>query len=438
MSSTALGDARTEYDVIVVGAGLSGVRAARDLGDAGRSVLLLEARDRLGGRVWTRPFRGRSEPVEMGGTWISERVHPFVAEEIGRYGFELIVSHSGELETRWGFQGTAGPDFPVKDLFALERVLFRIVEESWRIDVDRPRDEQDLSDLDVSVATLLDRLGTSDEVREFILMWAGLGSGALASEWSALTALSLIAAMDHSVYGWYGAVTDRFQIGMSGVVDHIAADAGATIALSAPVACVDQTGPAVVVTTTTGRRFIAEHVIVATPLSIWSDINFTPSLPDDKLIPARIGNPGRMRKTWMVVEGIPGNLFASGWGTEFVQLFPEIPVPEGVIALGMCAPPSSLDIDDLDAVSEAVQQFAPGAQVTAVDMHDWAADPYSKGTWMVNPPGMLSRYQSGMARREGRISFAGADIAMRWIGWIEGALETGARAAREALDTFSR
>mgnify|MGYP003790203249 CR=1 FL=1 len=146
----------SRYDVIVVGGGLSGVRAARDLGDQGRSVLLLEAQDRLGGRVWTRPFKGREEPIELGGTWVAPKFHPFVAEEIERYDLRLIVSHGGESDTRWSFGGQVRSSFPVEgdDLFELERVLFRIIQASHRIDMDVPRDQQDLAEIADFVETL--------------------------------------------------------------------------------------------------------------------------------------------------------------------------------------------------------------------------------------------------------------------------------------------
>jgi len=311
-------------EAIVVGGGFAGARAARDLGDAGKSVLLLEARERLGGRCWTRPFAGRETRVEAGGTWISTDVHPFCAEEVERYGLELKVSHGGAVETRWSLGGELTDGFPLagEDLYDLERVLFEIVAASHRVDPERPRDEQDLADLDVSVAEFLDGLAPRPRVREFLLMWAGLGSGALASEWSVLTALSLIAAMGNSVYGWYGAVTDAFEIGAGGVVEKLVAESAAAVELGAEVTRIEQDGDSVTVTVRDGRSWSAPAAVVATPLAVWPEIEFSPPLPADKLEPARRNHPGRMKKTWMVVAGIPENLYASAWGTEFVQMFP--------------------------------------------------------------------------------------------------------------------
>ena len=78
------------HDAIVVGGGFAGVTAARDLTLAGYDVLLLEARDRLGGRTWVRSFAGTSLELEFGGTWVLPDEHATVMDELARYGIGTV------------------------------------------------------------------------------------------------------------------------------------------------------------------------------------------------------------------------------------------------------------------------------------------------------------------------------------------------------------
>ncbi|MDR7127427.1 NAD(P)/FAD-dependent oxidoreductase [Pseudotabrizicola sp. 4114] len=440
MSGPGMTETTQIYDTIVIGGGFSGVCAARDVSDKGRSVLLLEAKARLGGRVGSAPFKNRSEMIELGGTWVAPKYHPFVARELERYNLELVQSHGGSLKTIWHFFGEPSSRIPVQgdDLFELERALYQIKKDAHRIDARVPRDQQDLADLDIPIAAYFDRIGVSGSSRAFLEMWVILGSGALLEEWSALSALSLIAAMDNSVYGWYGAVTEKFAIGTSGAIETMLKGSGVEVQLNTPVASVDQTGATVAVTTTSGQVFQARSLVLAAPLAVWTDITFNPPLSENKVTAARIGHPGRMKKIWMLVENMPDGLYASGLGTDFVQIFPEYTDGDKKIAVGFCPPPSTLDGNDLNAVTNALRQFVPDAKVLATDVLDYTSDPYLKGTWMVQPPGILSRYASSLIATEGRIAFAGADIAIRWLGWIDGALETGARAAQEVDSILTR
>lgn len=421
------------YDTIVIGGGLSGVCAARDISDQGRTVLLLEAKERLGGRVGSRAFKGRSELIELGGTWVAPKYHPFVAREIDRYGFRLVESHDGPLNTIWHFFGKPSPALPLqgKDLFELEKALFQIKKDAHRIDSNVPRDRQDLADLDIPVSDYFDRLGITGNTRAFLDMWVALGCGALASEWSALGALSLIAAMDNSVYGWYGAVTEKFELGTSHVIETMLSGAGVETRLNSPVAGVDQTGSVIMVETRDGLSLQCRSVVLAAPLAVWQDISFDPPLSQSKMEASKIGNPGRMKKLWMLVEGMPEALYASGLGPDLVQMFPEYDLGDQKIAVAFCPPPSTLDPNDLDATTKAVRQYVPNAKVLATDFVDYGNDPYLRGTWMVQPPGILSQHASALVETEGRIAFAGSDIAIRWLGWIDGAFEMGSRAAEE-------
>jgi monoamine oxidase len=94
---------------------------------------------------------------------------------------------------------------------------------------------------------------------------------------------------------------------------------------------------------------------------------------------------------------------------------------------------AALDISDPSAVQAAVRSFVPDAEVLAMAGHDWRRDPYSLETWAVFRPGQIRRCEADLRRTEGRFMFAGAHTALRWTGFIDGAIESGTRAAREAV-----
>ncbi len=86
-----------------------------------------------------------------------------------------------------------------------------------------------------------------------------------------------------------------------------------------------------------------------------------------------------------------------------------------------------------DEIRRAIERYVPDARVVATDSHDWNRDEFSQGTWMSYRPGQVMRFPSAFQESEGRVSFAGSDLALGWAGWMEGAVETGARAARQAI-----
>jgi phytoene dehydrogenase-like protein len=150
------------FDVAIVGGGFAGVTAARDLAAAGRSVVILEARDRLGGRTWYRPFAGTEHSVELGGTWFSLSRQPPLAEEVDRYGVRVVPAATRQ-SARWHTGGVTRHGFPVppSEGAVLERTLRRLSVASGDIDLKRD---------DVSVP---DWLGDDlpDATRDFLFAW---------------------------------------------------------------------------------------------------------------------------------------------------------------------------------------------------------------------------------------------------------------------------
>src|SRR4051812_8660941 len=125
----------TSYDVIVVGGGFAGVTAARDLSDQGLDVLLLEARDRLGGRTLYRPFEGTDQKVEFGGTWFGTQWHTNIAREIERYGTGIAYSPTPE-NYRWHVAGGLRSGFPVtlEEGHGFEHAMYELIAACKRLD----------------------------------------------------------------------------------------------------------------------------------------------------------------------------------------------------------------------------------------------------------------------------------------------------------------
>jgi monoamine oxidase len=427
----------TSYAAVVVGAGLAGLRAARDLSLAGRSVLLVDGRDRLGGRTWTRPFHGIDQHIELGGTWVAPEHHHFVAEDMGRYGLTLVEQHGSDPHFLWRFDGTASTDFPLHgdEIYELERALYRIIEANRRVDTTVPRDKQpDLADLDISVEDFLKACELSPRTYDFLAAFGSLGSGAEAHEWSALTAFSLMAAFGCSAYAWFAGVVDKIEGGTVALVNALYEEADPDTTLSTRITRVAQRSDGVTLTTADGDEIDARVVVMAVPVNTWSDIEFEPGLSGAKATLAQERHPNRMGKLWALVEGAPEGAMGFGPGNGLLFVAPQYDHGDSSVMVGFTAPPSLLDVTDEAAVTAAIHEYYPEARVLAVDAHDWNADPLSKGGWLTYRPGRATQLHSGLQTPEGRVLFAGADIAVRWIGWIDGALESGARAAEQAIE----
>lgn len=423
--------------VVVIGGGFAGLTAARELSPSYDEVVLLEAADRLGGRAYSTTFDEAGAVVELGGAWISTRFNHHVNLELTRYQLPLSESHSAETQFRWATPTSGwGSSFPVQgdDVYDLERVAWEIGRDARRIVPTQPKDQQDLGDLDISIADYFDRLKAPESVRQFFYGWAAVGSGARPEEWSALTALCWIAAMDNQLFGWFAAVSQKIEDGTGALLGAILADSKAEVRLSSPVRAVDQTGERVLVTLVDGEVVEADAVVVATAYNAWSTIEFTPTLSEAKAAAQDAPHPGRMFKFFAVVDDVPDGLYAVGEGQSLVCVGAEGAVEGGKLVVCFCSTPTQIDHTDLEQVRAALDPIIPGVRVRSTIGHRWEDDPWARGTWMTSVPGVVSRDATALQALEGRVAFASADTANAWPGWIDGALESGVRAATQLME----
>jgi monoamine oxidase len=286
----------------------------------------------------------------------------------------------------------------------------------------------------VSFEEFLRNVALRRSTNEYLSAWAGFFFGCHPSEVSALHVLSWVAGFENSAWAWYAAITDKFGKGTTSLIDALAADADAEILLSTAVARIDRSEGDVTVTTRDGATLAAAAAVLAAPLNTWRDIEFGPDLAEPKREASAQGQTGHSTKIWALVENAPEGIVGVGWGGGLNWLSTEFVLPGGSLVVGFGTGPEMLDVTSPDDIRRAIERFAPEARVVATDAHDWNADEFSQGTWMAFRPGQPTRFHSALQEPEGRLVFAGSDLALGWAGWMDGAVESGAQAARQTLE----
>jgi monoamine oxidase len=204
---------------------------------------------------------------------------------------------------------------------------------------------------------------------------------------------------------------------------------GLDIRFDTVLASVTQGAEGVRVTTTDGSTYTGAAAVVALPINCWADVRFDPPLAASKQRVASEGHVGAMSKVLAVVQGAPETFLGVGWDTPVNAGFVTKAAATGRLFMGFSVQ-DRVDLSDHAAVAAAVNAHLPEATVVATDGHDWVSDPFSKGTWLAIPPGWFGDGTfDQLELPEGRLAFAGSDIASEGAGWIEGAIGSGIRAA---------
>ncbi|WP_245848927.1 flavin monoamine oxidase family protein [Lentzea kentuckyensis] len=425
----------TQYDAIVVGAGFAGAVAARQLRAAGLSTLVLEARNRIGGRTWTDTFAGQR--IELGGQYVSS-AQQLVTAELQRY---RIATSTGLAATQAIMPAPGGfSTFTIEEMATRQGALLERMFAGTRDYFPAPHDpmlrRSMVAQIDgYSLKDRLDQLGFTPEERSWLSGTTAGQSGGSSSYGGMTSLMQWWALAGYSAASWYQAQGAMVSTGMSSLVGAILNEANAEVRLNTPVAAISESGGQVTVTTRAGTRITAKTVVVAVPVNLWSTISFSPGLPSVQSVAAGQGVGVRnCRKLWLHVRGLSEPVLVNGAeGDTFMAVVSHSTAADGGQLMFAINNLPALDVTSHSAVNAALQRVLPGTTLVGFRAQDWGADTYSRGGWALRKPGQMTAQLYSIQQPHGRLAFATSDIASGWAGFVEGALESGFRAATQAI-----
>src|SRR5262250_572738 len=446
---------RMDVDVCVVGAGYAGLTAARQLTQAGKSVVVLEARDRIGGRIWTFQLPDGS-PVDRGGGWLANRHDAILklASEVGVSTYKTYVDGThllvGEGRTR-RYRGLI-PKISPAAILTIVLAQMKLDRLAKRLPVDAPWAAARADEWDArSIAWFLERSGIRTTIARdlFDSVVRGLFCGDL-DQVSLLNLLFLVRASGdfNTLVSITGGYQENLVVGGAGsIARRVADELGNAVRLNTPVRAIGQR-PDHIVVDGAGLTVSARHAIVAIPPALVLEIAFDPVLPQDRLTLYRHSTAGPETKTLIVydepfwrADGFSGQSAGPRSASEVTLDASPASGKPGVIA-SFTFGPIAERVDGLDAgerrrqvIKAMVERFGPRASSPSEFIETpWWKEQWTRGCSMAHwSPGILTRYGYLLRQPFGRVHWAGTETATISYGAIDGAVRSGERAAGEIL-----
>jgi monoamine oxidase len=442
---------RGPLDAVIVGAGFAGLTAARALVKQGRKVVVVEARDRVGGRVKGGTIAGRH--VDLGGMWAGPTQTRVLAalDEFGlhrtpqRIAGKQIVDLAGR---RWLADGESMGFDPAieKEIGAMTDELNRM---AATLPADAPWNAPRAAEWDALTAQEWLFARTTDPlVRAY---WDADWRSVLEADLSRVSLLFLLFYIRSGdsvdmLFGYEeGAQAFLVKEGMSGLAEKMAAALGDRIVLGAPVRSIAQDASGVVVRSD-GKEWRAAAAIVAIAPPLTARIAWDPPLPPGRDLLAQRMPMGSVIK-WYVGYDRP---FWRDRGLNALVVTDRAPAVVSVDAgkddaapallAGFIDTPHSLRFTGRprEERREAVlawlaEYFGPeAAKPIAYEDQDWPAETWSRGCYGASMgPTVMTSLGPFLRQPHGRVHWAGTETSDRWMGYIDGAIRSGERAAAE-------
>ena len=447
---------RIEADVCVVGAGYAGLTAALRLHQAGKTVALLEARDRIGGRIWTQHLSDGT-PIDRGGGWLAPKhdVMFKLAAEFGVTTYKTYVKGAhllvGEDRTR-RYTGLIPKISPLAVL-TIALAQMKVDRMAKKVPIDAPWTATRAAEWDrMTVADFVERSGIRTKLARDLFEMAvrGLFTGPL-EDTSFLDMLMLVRG--------HGSINTLFSIengsqenlvngGAGSIAARMAEVLGDAVHLSAPVRGITQREDSVIVEAG-DVSVAARHAVVALPPSLIPDIVFAPALTDDRLALYRKAVAGPETKSLVVYDepfwrgdGLSGQTSEPNSASEVtLDASPASGSPGVLASFRFGAVAEKFDnLSEDDRRRALLDRLAARLGPRAANPIDFVETPWWKEEWTKGcsmahfPPGVLTRYGHLLREPYGNVHWAGTETSVVSHGAMDGAARSGERAAAEILE----
>lgn len=449
-------------DVVVVGAGLSGLMAARELRQQGLSVHILEARERTGGRMIRQTTR-TGAVIDLGGQWGGATHHRFqtLVDELGIKTFPSYYDGKGVLH--WDGKRVVADlakqpsdsvllfdgeqiEQPAAEVAKAKAAMksFRAIAAS--IDPARPWTAANALELDRTTIRAWCEQNSASRLSDFELEWLSVvgGSGGF-DPWDAsilhLAWTQAVAPQDEGPESW-------LLVGAAGqVAERLTAELRSLISLNSPVHGIDQNDQNVTVHVGDGRQVRAKSAIVAIPPPLRNKITFTPDLPAETRSFLQRSPMGSMIKVFAIYKSAfwrKANLngFAVG-NLKTLELTADSSLPSGTpgILAAFVTASAAVAFQQMTAaeqrkavLDDLVAYWGPEAGAPEeLLLENWNQEAWSTGAFTsFVTPGTWTTYGQRWQQSHGRVHWAGTEASSRWPGYFEGAIEAGIQAAARA------